>query len=203
MGCGAGSKTAMLSRFVTLSVSLTLAYHHRSNYPSCGEPVGVYDDTCAPTDVAGNAQLSWLFEAQDIILPGPYLVTTNTSYNRIYSDQVGSAARSIAQQHGKPWAPYLMAKYERNTYRPLSPANTGQCAEAAGDYVYDCYLSEADLRVELEAPARLGASAAIMYCGEADAHNLSSCDAFHKCFEETLGPTIRDVVREQNSAVEQ
>ena len=163
----------------------------------------MYDDTCALTDVAGNAQLSWLFEAQDIILPGPYLVTTNTSYNSIYSNQVGSAARAIAQQHGKPWAPYLMAKYERNTYRPLSPANTGQCAEADGDYVYDCYLSEADLRVELEAPARLGASAAIMYGGEADAHNLSSCDAFHKYFEETLGPTIRDVVREQNRAVEQ
>ena len=70
----------------------------------------MYDDACAPTDVAGNAQLSWLFEAQDIILPGPYLVTTNTSYNRIYSSQVGSAAGAIAQQHGKPWVPYLMAK---------------------------------------------------------------------------------------------
>eukprot|EP01052_Picozoa_sp_SAG31_P009915 SAG31_NODE_531_length_14413_cov_7.712659_17_plen_688_part_00 len=163
--------------------------------PSCGEPVGVYDDACDATDVAGNAQLDWLFAAEDIILPGPYLVTRNTSFNRLYSSNVARASQTIASRLGKNWASYLMYKYLRNTYRPQSPANTGTCGEQDGDYDFNCYLSEQDLRVGLETPAEFGAAAVVIYGGMSDVDNGTKCDAFKRYFEAILGPTVRSVVQ--------
>ena len=55
------------------------------DYPSCGDTAGEYNgaDVMCPTGMqAGNNKLTWLFEASDALFPGPYLISTNDTWNR-------------------------------------------------------------------------------------------------------------------------
>lgn len=158
---------------------------------------------CNPQVTAANDQMGWLWSAVDALMPSPYIVSTNTSFNKAWLTNVlGESLRIQNVSKGRGGSSGRLRRLSIYSYAWAQvhhslrkvPARPDCCLQANLDYCVPCFIDRTAARQMLCLPKELGADSVILWGAGADVANASRCEALGHFIETVLGPTIRQCV---------
>ena len=154
---------------------------------------------CTAAVAAANTErLAWLWSAVDVLLPSPYIVSTDPSFNAQWmrailgeSMWLRSLAAPARQRSGRPPTrifSYAWAQYHHSLRDVPSRPQCGLKDDL--DYNVPCLLRSEDYDAMLGIPAQLGIDGVVMWGAGADVANETRCEIFGGYVTSTLGPAV-------------